>query len=118
VLTSNNSRELSEALKRRCLYLYLDYPSLERERAIVMERVPEIEDRLATHVVEVVRSLRELDLKKAPSIAETIDWARTLIHLNVTSLDETTIRQTLSVLLKFQSDIEKARAELQLDPPA
>ena len=118
VLTSNNSRELSEALKRRCLYLYLDYPSLERERSIVRERVPEIEESLATHVVEVVRSLRELELKKAPSIAETIDWARTLVHLNVASIDETTIRQTLSVLLKFQSDIEKARSELQLDPPA
>jgi MoxR-like ATPase len=114
ILTSNNVRELSEALKRRCLYLYLDYPELEREKAIVLGRVPGIEARLAEQIVKVVRSLRALELKKAPSIAETIDWAQTLVHLGAPDLDAATIASTLSVVLKFQSDIEKAREHLKV----
>ena len=116
VLTSNNVRELTEALKRRCLYLFLDYPDAEREKAIVLERVPGIEEQLATEVVRIVRNLREMELKKAPSIAETIDWARTLIELNVRTLDEDVVRNTLSVLLKFQTDLENASENLSLDP--
>ena len=114
VLTSNNVRELTEALKRRCLYLFLDYPDAEREKAIVLERVPGIEEQLATEVVRIVRNLREMELKKAPSIAETIDWARTLIELNVRTLDEDVVRRTLSVLLKFQTDLENASENLKL----
>ena len=114
VLTSNNVRELSEALKRRCLYLFLDYPDLQRERAIVEERVPDIAPELAQRVVEVVQSLRSLELKKAPSIAETLDWARTLVHLHVDDLDPATISATLSVLVKFQTDLERASEHLKL----
>jgi MoxR-like ATPase len=116
ILTSNNTRELSEALKRRCLYLYLDYPDLEREKAIVLARVPEINEALAEQVVRVVRTLRQLELKKAPSIAETLDWARTLLQLNITTLDDEAIRRTLSILLKYQSDIETAAEELKTRP--
>jgi len=112
LLTSNNSRELSEALKRRCLYLFIDYPEIEREKAIVLERVPDISETLAHQLVRVVHSLRELELKKAPSIAETIDWARTLVHLGVGTLDDDTVRRTMSVLLKFQTDIERASDRL------
>jgi MoxR-like ATPase len=112
VLTSNNSRELSEALKRRCLYLFLDYPSPERERAIVRERVPQISEALGEQLVAVVNSIRDLELKKPPSIAETIDWAHTLIHLGAESLDKETLRRTMSVVLKFQSDIERASDHL------
>ncbi|MGH2817906.1 MAG: AAA family ATPase [Actinomycetota bacterium] len=111
-LTSNNERELSEALKRRCLYLYLDYPSTEREKAIVLARVPDIEETLAEQLVRVVASIRELELKKAPSIAETLDWARTLLHLGVSSLDEDVLRRTLPVLLKYQTDLGKAASHL------
>ena len=114
VLTSNNERELSEALKRRCLYLYLDYPDVEREKAIVLARVPELSETLADQVVRLVRSIRELELKKAPSIAETLDWARTLLHLSITTLDQDTLKRTLPVLLKYQSDITKATDHLQL----
>ena len=114
VLTSNNERELSEALKRRCLYLYLDYPDLEREKAIVLARVPELSETLAEQVVRLVRSIRELELKKAPSIAETLDWANTLLHLSITTLDQDTLKRTLPVLLKYQSDIAKATDHLQL----
>jgi MoxR-like ATPase len=114
VLTSNNERELSEALKRRCLYLYLDYPDVEREKAIVLSRVPELSETLADQVVRLVRSIRELELKKAPSIAETLDWARTLLHLSITTLDQETLKRTLPVLLKYQSDITKATDHLQL----
>ncbi|MGH2829629.1 MAG: AAA family ATPase, partial [Actinomycetota bacterium] len=95
VLTSNNTRELSEALKRRCLYLHIDYPDLEREKEIVRVRVPEIDEALAEQVAAVVRSIRQLDLKKAPSISETIDWARTLLHLERRSLDPETVDDTL-----------------------
>jgi len=111
-LTSNNTRELSEALKRRCLYLHVDYPDLEREKDIVRVRVPEIDDELAEQIARVVRSVRELDLKKAPSISETIDWARTLLYLGKDQIDQQVIGETLHVLLKYQSDIVKARKEL------
>ncbi|MDQ4064847.1 MAG: MoxR family ATPase [Actinomycetota bacterium] len=114
ILTSNNERDLSEALKRRCLYLYLDYPSQEREKEIVLRRVPEISENLADQVVRVVKSIRELEMKKAPSIAETLDWASTLLHLSITTLDEDALNRTLPVLLKYRSDIEKAAAHLDL----
>ncbi len=112
VLTSNNTRELSEALKRRCLYLHIDYPDIEREKDIVRVRVPEIDVELAEQIARVVRSIRELDLKKAPSISETIDWARTLLYLGKSQIDPAVIGETLHVLLKYQSDIAKARKEL------
>ncbi|HEV8652374.1 MAG TPA: MoxR family ATPase [Actinomycetes bacterium] len=112
VLTSNATRELSEALRRRCLYLHIDYPAMEREREIVRARVPEIDELLATRIAQVVRSIRQLELKKAPSISETIDWARTLLHLERTSLDQATIDDTLHLLLKHERDIQRARTEL------
>jgi MoxR-like ATPase len=112
ILTSNNTRELSEALKRRCLFLHIDYPDLEREREIVRVRVPEIDGELAEQVARVVRSIREMELKKAPSISETIDWARTLLYLGKREISPEVIGETLHVLLKYQSDIEKARKEL------
>ena len=112
LLTSNNTRELSEALKRRCLYLHIDYPELEREKEIVRVRVPEIDDELADQIAQVVRSIRALDIKKAPSISETIDWARTLLFLGHKSIDPQVIGETLHVLLKYQTDIAKARKEL------
>ncbi|HZR11648.1 MAG TPA: MoxR family ATPase [Acidimicrobiia bacterium] len=115
ILTSNNTRELSEALKRRCLYLHVDYPDLEREKDIVRVRVPEIDDELAGQIAAVVRSIRQLELKKAPSISETIDWARTLLYLGKASVEPEVIAETLQVLLKYQSDIAKARKELDLD---
>jgi MoxR-like ATPase len=115
-LTSNNTRELSEALKRRCLYLYLDYPDLEREKAIVLARVPELPEVLADQIVRLVRSIRAMELKKAPSIAETLDWARTLLHLGMTELDEETARRTMTVLLKYQSDVEKVSGHLKIAP--
>jgi MoxR-like ATPase len=115
IMTSNNTRELSEALKRRCLYLHVDYPDLEREKDIVRVRVPEVDDQLAEQVARVVRSIRQLELKKAPSISETIDWAKTLIYLGKNEIDSELIGDTLHVLLKYQSDIAKARKELQVD---
>jgi MoxR-like ATPase len=114
VLTSNNERELSEALKRRCLYLYIDYPTMEREKEIVLRKVPELQETLADQVVRIIASVRELELKKAPSIAESLDWANTLLALNIESLDDTTLARTLPVLLKFQSDLDKARTHLKL----
>jgi MoxR-like ATPase len=112
ILTSNNTRELSEALKRRCLFLHIDYPEIEREKAIVRVRVPEIDEALADQIARVVRSIRELDLKKAPSISETIDWARTLLYLGKSEISPDVISDTLHVLLKYQSDIVKTRKEL------
>jgi len=111
-LTSNNTRELSEALKRRCLYLHIGYPDIERERAIVLSRVPGVSTALATRIAEVVRSLRELDLRKAPSVSETLDWARTLVVLGRTEIGDEDVADTLHVLLKYQSDIDKAAKEL------
>ncbi len=116
VLTSNNTRELSEALKRRCLYLYLDYPSVEREKEIVLSRVPEAPEHLADQLVRIVRSLRQLELKKPPSISETLDWAQTLLALGFDSVDEVTARSTMNVLLKYQQDVEKANGHLKLPP--
>ena len=111
-LTSNNTRELSEALKRRCLYLHVDYPDLEREREIVLRRVPGIGDELADQVARIVRSLRSLELRKPPSIAETLDWARTLVILGIESVDAASTTGTLHVLLKYRQDIERAAKEL------
>jgi MoxR-like ATPase len=116
-LTSNNTRELSEALKRRCLYLHIDYPTLEREEEIVRIRVPEIDAALAQQISRVVQSIRALDLKKAPSISETIDWARTLLFLGRSEIGPETLGDTLHVLLKYQSDLVKARKELGVDGP-
>jgi MoxR-like ATPase len=113
-LTSNNTRELSEALKRRCLYLHIDYPELEREKAIVMTRVPEISDHLADQIVRIVRSLRSLELKKHPSVSETLDWARTLVLLGSDSIGAEQARDTLHILLKYRTDIEKAAKELSV----
>jgi len=114
VLTSNASRELSEALKRRCLYLHLDYPDAERERAIVTGQVPDLDRRIAERLVETVGRLRDLELRKAPSIAESVDWARTLVALEVRTLDEETIARTLGAVLKHASDTERAVKELGL----
>jgi MoxR-like ATPase len=111
-LTSNNTRELSEALKRRCLYLHLDYPSLERERDIVLTRVPGVTEELADQIARIVRSLRTLELKKYPSVSETLDWARTLVVLGVESIDAEQAKATLHVLLKYRSDLERAAKEL------
>jgi len=107
VLTSNNTRELSEALKRRCLFLHMDYPDLEREKQIVRARIPEIDATLAEQIARVVRTIRALDLKKPPSVSETLDWARTLLLLGVERIDSEVTRKTLSLLLKYQQDIEK-----------
>jgi MoxR-like ATPase len=114
-LTSNNTRELSEALKRRCLYLHVDYPQLEREREIVLAKVPDISESLADQVARIVRSIRQLDLKKAPSVSETLDWARTLMILNIETIDEQTAKETLNILLKYQTDIAKTAKELTVD---
>jgi MoxR-like ATPase len=115
-LTSNNTRELSEALKRRCLYLHVDYPSMDREKEIVLAKVEGITEHLADQVARIVRSIRQLDLKKAPSVSETLDWARTLILLNADHIDAETAKSTLHVLLKYQTDIAKAAKELSVDP--
>jgi len=111
-LTSNNTRELSEALKRRCLFLHIDYPDLERERQIVLARIPGISEQLADQIVRIVRSIRGLELKKAPSVSETPDWARTLVLLGVESVDAELAKETLHILLKYQSDITRATKEL------
>ncbi|HYH25959.1 MAG TPA: MoxR family ATPase [Blastococcus sp.] len=115
VLTSNATRELSEALKRRCLYLALDYPSAEREREIVLSRVPDLAPGLADQLVRTVRALRGLELKKSPSISETLDWAQTLLELGLDTLDETAMSSTLGVVLKHASDQARAAAELRLN---
>jgi MoxR-like ATPase len=115
-LTSNNTRELSEALKRRCLYLHLDYPDLEREKQIVLTRIPEIGDHLADQIVRIVRSLRALELKKHPSVSETLDWARTLVLLGIENIGAEDATATLHILLKYQSDITKAAKELSVAP--
>ena len=111
-LTSNNTRELSEALKRRCLYLFLDYPDVARERDIILSRVPGVSEALASHIAQVVHSLRQMDLKKAPSVSETLDWARTLVVLGRAELDDALVNETLHLLLKYQSDLEKAMRAL------
>jgi MoxR-like ATPase len=115
LLTSNATRELSEALKRRCLYLHLDYPSAEREKAIVLSRVPEIAEQLAEQLVRTVRALRSMELKKSPSISESIDWARTLLALGLDTLDEAAVKDTLGVVLKHASDHDRAGTQLKLN---
>ena len=114
VLTSNATRELSEALKRRCLYLYIDYPGAEREKAIVKARVPELPEELAEQLVRTVRALRAMELKKSPSIAESIDWAHTLLALGLDTLDEAAVSSTLGVVLKHASDQARATSQLKL----
>jgi len=112
ILTSNNSRELSDALKRRCLHLFIDFPSPEQELEIVRLKVPGISERLAEQVVRAVHRLRKLDLKKVPGISETLDWARALVVLNAESLDPGLVRETLNIVLKYEKDIQKARENL------
>jgi MoxR-like ATPase len=114
-LTSNNTRELSEALKRRCLYLHVDYPDMEREKEIVQTKVPDISANLADQIARIVRSIRQLDLKKAPSVSETLDWARTLMLLGIENIEAQDAKETLHILLKYQTDIAKAAKELSVD---
>lgn len=113
LLTSNAVRELSDALKRRCLHLYIDFPTVERELAIVRSRVPGIEEAFGRQIVEVVHKIRELDLKKAPSIAETLDWARSLLLLNASELNTNLVSDTLNILLKHEGDIARARERIR-----
>jgi MoxR-like ATPase len=115
LLTSNNTRELSEALKRRCVYLYVDYPTSDTEMRIVRMKVPELSPHLARQAVELVQRLRHLDLKKSPSVSETLDWARALVLLNAKSLDSKTLDSTLSILLKHESDLQRARRGIHRD---
>ena len=112
VLTSNTARELSDALKRRCLHLHIDYPTRERELAIVRRRLPHVPPALAEAVVSAVAKLRKLELKKAPSISETLDWAQALVLLNADTLSPDLVAQTLNLVLKHQTDVEKAKAQL------
>ncbi|WP_441926266.1 AAA family ATPase [Marmoricola sp. RAF53] len=114
LLTSNATRELSEAVRRRCLYLHIDYPDAERELAIVTSQVEDVEESLARQIVETVTKLRALELRKSPSIAETIDWARTLVALGTGTLDPASIDATLGVVLKHSSDVDRAVRELRL----
>jgi len=116
VLTSNNTRELSEALKRRCLYLFIDYPSIEQELAVVRLKVPELSPKLARQAVELVQRLRKMDLRKSPSISETLDWAKALVTLNAQSIDQKTLETTLSVLLKHETDLQRVKQQTQ--PPS
>jgi MoxR-like ATPase len=116
VLTSNNTRELSEALKRRCLYLFIDYPSVEQELAVVRLKVPELSPKLARQAVELVQRLRKMDLRKSPSISETLDWAKSLVTLNAQSLDQQTLETTLSVLLKHETDLQRVKQQTQSPP--
>lgn len=109
LLTSNNTRELSEALKRRCLYLHVDYPTQDAELEIVRLKVPDLKPALAQQAVAVVHQLRNMDLRKMPSISETLDWARALVALNASSIDEKTLTNTLTVLLKYETDVQRAR---------
>ena len=115
-LTSNGTRELSEALKRRCLYLYIDYPDLEREREIINAKIPGMDENLADQIARIVRSLRQLDLKKHPSVSETLDLAKTLLLLGIEKIDADVATETANVLLKYRSDIEKATKEFADNP--
>lgn len=109
VLTSNNTRELSEALKRRCLYLFINYPSMEQELAVVRLKTPELAPKLAKQAVEIVHRLRGMDLRKSPSISETLDWAKALVTLNADNIDADTLENTISVLLKHETDLNRAK---------
>jgi MoxR-like ATPase len=113
VLTSNNSREMSDALKRRCLHLYLDFPDLEREMEIIKLKVPGVGDQLAQEVVRLLHRVRKLDLKKTPSISETLDWVKALALLNIKELDSELVEQTLSALMKYEADVRKGHQELK-----
>jgi hypothetical protein len=113
LLTSNNTRELSEALKRRCLYLFIGYPSLEQEQAVVRLKVPELSPKLAAQAVQLVQQLRNMDLRKSPSISETLDWAKSLVALNA-NLDAETLDNTMSVLLKHETDLQKVKRRIQV----
>jgi len=117
LLTSNNSRELTEALKRRCLYLWLDYPDIERELEIVRMHAPELDAQIARKLVEVIHMVRGLDLKKPPSIAESIDWARALMLLGADEIDESVLQRTMSIIVKHRADLdvvaERAGVKLQ-----
>ena len=113
VLTSNNSREMSDALKRRCLHLYIDFPEAEREMAIIKLKVPAAGNQLAEEVVRLLHRLRKLDLKKNPSISETLDWVRALTLLNIKQLDHELVQETLSTLMKYEADVRKAHQELK-----
>ena len=112
ILTSNNTRELSEALKRRCLYLFIDYPTLEEELAVVRLKVPDLNPKLAQQAVEFVQGLRRGDMRKSPSISETLDWANALVALNASNLDKDVLEDTLSVLLKHEADLQKAKRQM------
>ena len=118
LLTSNNSRELTEALKRRCLYLWIDYPSLEHELEIVRLHAPELPERVARRLVEIVAMVRDLDLKKPPSIAESIDWARALLLLGASDIDRETFNETMSIIVKHRTDMDivAERVGVKLDP--
>jgi MoxR-like ATPase len=118
VLTSNNTRELSEALKRRCLYLFIDYPTVQEELAVVRLKVPDLNPKLAQQAVDFVQKLRNTDLRKSPSISETLDWANALVALNAKTLDKSTLEETISVLVKHEADLQKARRQLINPPPA
>jgi len=111
-LTSNNTREIGDALKRRCLHLYIAFPDAPRENAILQARVPELDHKLRTHIVDFVQAVRQLDLKKPPAVSETIDWARAIVLLNMQVLDADFVRNTLNVLLKFKSDIDNVEPEV------
>jgi len=111
-LTSNNSREMSDALKRRCLHLFIDFPSEALEREILAARVPDAGKKLSAELVRIMHALRQLDLKKAPSISETLDWARALLTLNAKELERAAVAQTLNVILKYEGDVRKAEVEL------
>lgn len=115
LLTSNNTRELSEALKRRCMYLFIDYPTADAELRVVRLRVPDLAPALAKQAVDLVQRLRRLDLKKSPSVAETIDWAKALVLLNAKTLDKETLDNTLTLLLKHEADVQRAKATIQRD---
>jgi MoxR-like ATPase len=118
VLTSNNTRELSEALKRRCLYLFIDYPTLQEELAVVRLKVPDLNPKLAQQAVEFVQKLRNTEMRKSPSISETLDWANALVALNAKSLDKQTLEDTLSVLVKHEADLQKAKRQFIAPPPS
>lgn len=118
VLTSNNTRELSEALKRRCLYLFIDYPTVQEELAVVRLKVPDLNPKLAQQAVEFVQKLRNADMRKSPSISETLDWANALVALNAKNLDKQTLEDTLSVLVKHEADLQKAKRQLIAPPPS
>ena len=111
-LTSNNTREIGDALKRRCLHLYIAFPDAPRENAILQARVPELDNKLRTHIVDFVQAVRQMDLKKPPAVSETIDWARAIVLLNMQVLDADFVRNTLNVLLKFKSDIDNVETEV------